>query len=105
MTAAQNTTFWRIAIGAVVSFILTALSSVAGWLTLAYHEMDRTQEVVLQRLNHLETAVTIIPSGIKDDDRWRRTEELMYQESTNRRLDKLERFHQPYMWENNGRRQ
>ena len=96
--------FWRIIVSVILSFVLTAVGSVVGWLTISNIEIDRTQEVVLQRLDNiemhmarLEAQLDNLPGQIDDEDRWRHSEEMLYQKATEDRLQRLELYHPPYL--------
>ena len=121
MTDTQQVTFWRILIGAIITFVMTALASVVGALFIklddmrdihsedmriaqeAFGETDRTQEAVLERLKSIENDITMIeaqlihmPEEFDDDDRWHKSEEILYQKGIENRLRRLEQYHPPF---------
>jgi len=79
------------------------------WLTLAQIETDRTQEVVLERLGKqdtlirdLETDVNTIPDKVDDEDRWYRSEQILFREmqeiehnNIRNDINRLEQYHKP----------
>ena len=91
MPVENAVTPWRIAIGTAISVIFTLMVSVISWLLLSVHEIDRTQEVVLQRLITLESQVLTFPQTIDVGDRWRKTEEEQYQEQQKAKDDEQDR--------------
>lgn len=95
----------RVLIGVVMTFVLSITASIIGWLVLqnedrrvTHEETDRTQDVVLQRLNAIEATLSQMPNTINEKaaDRWTRTMMGLYMEPIEARLKRLESFHPPY---------
>ena len=87
----------------------TGVLSWLAWLSIAYIETDRTQDVVLERLRIMEaeqmkSMQQKTEMEAKTKDRWHRSEEFLYQDfqrivdsSQDSRLDRLEMYHPP-LW-------
>lgn len=101
----HSSTIIRVAVGIILTFILSVAASIIGWLVFQvddlrskHEETDRTQDVVLQRLNTIETTLTQMPVHIdsRADDRWTGTMQELYMAPIEARIMRLESFHPPY---------
>lgn len=93
----------------ILGIFLTGIVSWLGWMTIHVIETDRTQDVVLNKIEHIEdTAILLskvvnaMPTLIDDEDRWYRSDEIRHQYSVGIyntmiefRIVRLEKFHPP----------
>lgn len=105
MAEHDSSTIVRVVVGIVLTFILSIAASIIGWLVFQvgdlrtkHEETDRTQDVVLQRLNTIETTLSQLPVhiDIRADDRWTGAMQDLYVKPIEMRLQRLESFHPPY---------
>ena len=77
---------WFIPIAAIVA-------TSVGWAIVKLIEVDRTQEAVISRVAALESSAALL--DLLALDRWRKSDQLLYDEGVKFRLQRLEKYHPP----------